>query len=349
MACVTSAAELKTGEVIRLTLDDLRIGEILAGMGPAIAAHTARQEYSDAEPARGRFRPDTANGSRGLLMPFFWSRPMQDAGRGFNYNARHNRIPRWEMRMKKTKKYLIFVLMAVLPVTVFAQEDDEGPIGFSYATYFYCDSGKAERADEIIKQVDAPIFDKAVRDGQINAWGWLAHHTGGQWRRAQYYTAPTLDALLDAQTAMEEARGDNTEELDAEFGSICRTHEDYIWEQLASGGSSDRGDAGFSVYYDCDESREERADEIFKEVYAPILNKFVEDGKFASWGWSSHWVGGQFRRLQTLTGPDHKSLLAARGELIEAMYESESAAGEVFTSICGSHADYMWNIQLETP
>jgi hypothetical protein len=80
LVCVTSAAELKTGEVIRLTLDGVRIEEIFAGMNPAIAARTTRQEYSDAEPARGRLRPDTANGSRGLLMPFFWSRPMQDAG-----------------------------------------------------------------------------------------------------------------------------------------------------------------------------------------------------------------------------------------------------------------------------
>jgi hypothetical protein len=58
LVCVTSAAELKIGEVIRLSLDGVRIEEIFAGMDPAIAAHIAWQEYSDAEPARGRFRPD---------------------------------------------------------------------------------------------------------------------------------------------------------------------------------------------------------------------------------------------------------------------------------------------------
>jgi hypothetical protein len=68
-----------------------------------------------------------------------------------------------------------------------------------------------------------------------------------------------------------------------------------------------------------------------------------------SWGWSSHWVGGEFRRLQTMTAKDHKSLLKARGELIDEMYAEGSAAGAEFSEICGSHVDYMWNIQLETP
>ena len=50
-----------------------------------------------------------------------------------------------------------------------------------------------------------------------------------------------------------------------------------------------------------------------------------------------------------MTAPDHKSLLKARSELIEAMYAEGNTAGEEFTTICGSHADYMWDIQIETP
>jgi hypothetical protein len=84
-------------------------------------------------------------------------------------------------------------------------------------------------------------------------------------------------------------------------------------------------------------------------TFAPIPDKFVEDGKFTGWGWNSHWVGGKYRRLQTLTGTHHKSLLAARGELIEAMYPEDSEVGMEFTSICGSHEDYMWDIVVETP
>jgi hypothetical protein len=158
-----------------------------------------------------------------------------------------------------------------------------------------------------------------------------------------------LNALLDAPEAMSGDSDAATKKLEAEFASICRSHQDYIWERKSGGGSDDRGEASFSVYYVCDEAREERADEIWAKDFAPILDKFVEDGKFTSWGWNSHWVGGKYRRLQTLTGTDHKSLLAARGELIEAMYPEGSEVGTEFTSICGSHEDYMWDIVHETP
>lgn len=252
--------------------------------------------------------------------------------------------------MKNVLKCVTLVLLSAVPMTVLAQgEEDAAPKGYIYATYFYCDASKSDRADEIVKQINAADFDKAVKDGAINSWGWLSHHTGGLWRRLQYYTAPTLNDLLDGQEATQGDPDDDEKTLAAEFGSICPQHEDYIWEQESGNFSGERGAAGFSVYYICDEAREERADEIWANDFAPVLDKFVEDGKFTSWGWASHWVGGKFRRLQTLTGTDHKSLLAARGELIDAMYGDDNEAGAEFTGICGSHEDYLWDIELETP
>ena len=50
-----------------------------------------------------------------------------------------------------------------------------------------------------------------------------------------------------------------------------------------------------------------------------------------------------------MTAANHKALLKARGELIDEMYAEGNAAGEEFTEICGSHADYMWDILLNTP
>ena len=81
---------------------------------------------------------------------------------------------------------------------------------------------------------------------------------------------------------------------------------------------------------------------------APILNGFVEEGKLTSWGWSTHVVGGRFRALQTMTAPDMKSLMKARGESIEAIYAEDNEAGAEFSDICGPHVDYMWDIQLES-
>jgi len=118
------------------------------------------------------------------------------------------------------------VCFAVLSTSAFAQAE-EAPSVYTYATYFYCDVTGQERADEIIKAQDAPVFDKLVEEGIMSSWGWLAHHTGGKWRRAQYYQAGSIEALLDAQEEMgkrSDASGDKA--MGKEFGKICNAHED---------------------------------------------------------------------------------------------------------------------------
>lgn len=250
--------------------------------------------------------------------------------------------------MKFIKNTIVILGLAAVASTAVAQED-EAPSSFTYATYFYCDVTGQDRVDEIVKTVNAPVYDQMVKEGAITGWGWLAHHTGGKWRRIQYYQAPSVAGLLDAQEEMNKRFSALDDDGDMEFGKICKAHEDYIWEVEAGSSGETRGKAGFSVYYKCNESKEERADEIFAKDFGPILDKYVADGRLTSWGWSSHWVGGAFRRLQTMTAANHKDLLKARGELIDEMYAEENKAGLEFNEICGSHADYMWNIELETP
>jgi len=251
--------------------------------------------------------------------------------------------------MHKIRNYIMLAGLVALSTSAVAQED-EGPSKFTYATYFYCDVTGQERADEIVKSAEAPVYDGLVKEGKISAWGWLAHHTGGKWRRLQYHQAPTIEALLDAQEEMGKRLDASMDDaLSTELGKICNAHEDYIWGVEAGSAGDTRGKAGFSVYYVCNESKEERADEIFKKDFAPLLNKYVAAGKLTSWGWQSHWVGGKYRRLQTMSATSHKALLKARGELLEEMYADDNAAGKEFTEICGSHTDYMWDIQIETP
>ena len=240
--------------------------------------------------------------------------------------------------------------LTTLSLASVAQEEEEAPTVFTYASYFYCGGGPLARVDEIMAD-DADRMNGFVEDGTILSWGWLAHHTGGQWQRVSYYQADSMNALLDAGDAIQGGGNDDADD-DAEeddgptFGEICPRHDDYIWQVENGSGSENRGEAGFSVYHVCN-GDEERADEIVDEHVAPILNGLVEDGKLSSWGWSSHVVGGRFRKLQTMTAPDMKSLLAARGEAINAIYNEGGEAGEEFSDICGAHVDYMWNIQLE--
>lgn len=247
------------------------------------------------------------------------------------------------------RKIIAIAVASALTVFTFAcvaqEEEDEGPRAFTYATYFYCPGGALSRADEIIAG-DAQRWDGFVEDGTISAWGYLSHHTGGRWQRIFYYQAETMDALLDAYDATGEG-GD--EEANAEFGRICSSHEDYIWQVENGSQGEGRGEAGVSVYHACDMLREDRADDIVAESMAPILNGLVEDGKLTSWGWSSHVVGGKYRRLQTMTAADFKTLMAAWGEAIEAMYDDGAGPGAEFSEICHSHSDYMWNIVSETP
>lgn len=257
--------------------------------------------------------------------------------------------------MKRFMYALVFACLFLAPLTVSAQEEDEGPASYLYATYHYCTANGQGKADEIYEQSNKPIYEKMLADGKITAFGWLAHHTGGKWRRVGYYSAPSLDALLDAGDAFGEAAeaGDPDGEINQAFGKACPSHDDYIWASSSVGSSvgTARGAAGFSVYFICDENRETRADEIVAELFAPAYNKAVADGKLTSWGWNEHWVGGKYRRLLTTTAADHKTGLNARNELIAAVFDNEEseAIGAEFTDICGSHSDYMWDIVHEMP
>jgi hypothetical protein len=219
---------------------------------------------------------------------------------------------------------------------------------YIYATYHYCDSSRQEEADAIVAGLDQPINAAAVADGTITSWGWMAHHTGGQWRRAEYFTAPSIEALLAAQ----EKLGDATEAKDKKagqaFGDICKSHDDYIWRSVAGNDrGARRGTAAFSSYFVCDYTREAQADALVKRVIGPMHDKLVADGMLVSWGWNEHIVGAEYRRLATMTAKDFPTLMKARDALVEAMNADPLAA--LFDEICDSHADYMWEIKARAP
>ena len=254
--------------------------------------------------------------------------------------------------MRIIKALLAGVVLSALSFASVAQEE-EAPERYTYATYYECGGGGPfSIPDESIAD-DAERLNGLVDDGSIAHWGWLAHHTGGNWQRVFYYQADSLEALLDAGDAInpDDADDDAAADDDADdgpgFGDVCNRHNDYIWQVENGAGGEDRGAAGFSVYLVCDSAREERADEIVDEHVAPIMDGLVEDGSLTSWGWSSHVVGGRFRRLQTMTATDHKAMLAARGKAIAAIYADDSAMGVEFDDICGTHVDYMWDIISE--
>ena len=242
--------------------------------------------------------------------------------------------------MRIIKALLAGAALLAVSLASVAQEE-EAPELYLYATYYECGGGPLSVVDGLIAD-DAERLDGLVDDGTIERWGWLAHHTGGNWQRVFYHQANSIEALLAGSAAINDA-GD-ADDTDEDFSAVCNRHDDYIWQVENGNGGDERGAVSFGVYLVCDSSKEERADEIVDEHVAPIMDGLVEDGSLSSWAWLSHSVGGPFRRLQTMTGTDHVALLAGRAKAIDAIYAEDSAMGAEFNEICGTHVDYMWNI-----
>ena len=251
--------------------------------------------------------------------------------------------------MKKHLTAIVMALALTIPFSLSAEEEKQE--AYIYATYFYCGTGVQDKADELIEKNTAAVYDAAVEDGTIQAWGWLSHHTGGKWRRIQYHMSNSVEGLLAAQETLGQRVDEASGGADDGFGEFCPSHDDYIWKaESGSGPGSERGAAGFSVYMICDMNREDRADEIVEKVFAPVYDKAVSDGKITSWGWNSHMVGGKYRRLATMTAKDFGGLLKARGEILQTIYgDGENAEAKEFNDICGSHSDYLWEVVHEKP
>lgn len=251
------------------------------------------------------------------------------------------------MRTTKSRTLgLAACLSFLLGGVAFAQ--DKPADRYTYVTYSACDLTLQDRADEIFEQVQKGVYEAAVADGTINGYGWLKHHTGGKWRRAVYFGATSVQALLDAQKKTGDQMDAKNKKLGDEFSKICNSHDDYIWSTIAGNiGTVARGGAAFSVYYVCDQGREEQADALVSQVFAPIYDKMVAEGKIKSWGWNEHIVGGQYRRLATISAADVPALMTARAAIVEAF--DGNPLGDTFTDICGDHTDYMWEITSQSP
>ena len=227
-----------------------------------------------------------------------------------------------------------------------AQAADESKETYVYGSYFRCGAGM--QADDAVNATFKGVYDAAVKDGTIGSWGWMAHQTGGDWMRIYYQTGPSIKALYAAADVLDKrTSGKDWDKANKQFNQACGSHEDYIWRSVVGNVGTTRGDAGFSVYYVCDSSREAQADALMKRVFAPAYDKMVADGKITSWGWLEHIIGGKYRRLATFTATDNAALLEARAAIGQSMQDDPLA--QAFTGICGSHSDYIWNVVSKGP
>ncbi len=253
--------------------------------------------------------------------------------------------------MKRELAFAVALCALLAPRTASSQQE---PTPMVHVIYYRCDQSKESRADEIVRQTLAPIFDVHMQSGHISAWGWLSHRAGGNWRRVLYWIAPGRDALLDATDRITEDLNRDHAAAALELASVCPSHDDYIWRSVAGSEGPvdvglDRPVASLSTYYECDATGEARADTLVMEAFAPIFARHVEADHIDGWTWLAHDVGGKLRRLAVFDGPNHKAILNARDMIIADLAgEAADAIGE-FSRICSTHVDYLWNIAISRP
>ena len=106
---------------------------------------------------------------------------------------------------------------------------------------------------------------------------------------------------------------------------------------------------GVGTYFECDQNREAQADTIVMEIFAPVFDRYISEGKLVSWGWAAHVLGGKWRRLLFSYTPDQSTLLTTRDELIAELQQSHPTEMTQFTAICSAHDDYVWRTVIARP
>jgi hypothetical protein len=127
---------------------------------------------------------------------------------------------------------VLALLCVVLALPAQAQEPSERPVGM--ATYYQCDPSMETRADTIVTETFAPVFDRLLSEGKIVSWFWLAHQIGGKWRRLGGFYASDMMALMEARAELLAEIQQNHPDESAEFNSICYSHDDYVWRSIVS-------------------------------------------------------------------------------------------------------------------
>jgi hypothetical protein len=231
--------------------------------------------------------------------------------------------------------------MLLLASSAVAQDTDQIVFGL----YYRCNQGQETRADEIVQEVFGPIAQRHVDAGQLTGWLWLSHSQGGSWRRVFATVGTDMAVMMDVRAQIVEELTTQHAEAAAELGSICPSHDDYIWTSVATSSPDPDAIAGatLSTYHACDRSREGRANQIFREVLAPLYQKHMDMGHLSSWGFYAHRSGGRFRRLETFSGADHMTLMNMQAAILGEANENNAVAMQEFNQICDWHVDYMWN------
>lgn len=242
-------------------------------------------------------------------------------------------------------KWKTLLLPAVAVLAFAAPVQSQTLIG----QYYRCSTADEGEADFIVNEVFEDVFDSHVESGELIGWGWVEHMAGGQWRRISTMTAENQTAAWDAWGSIVEDIMDDHPNAWHRFNEICPSHDDYIWNMVATSSPEEAGttpDIWASSYWVCDETEEARADELMQQM-TPVFDNHIAAGNIGGWGWYEHVVGGRFRRLLTLTEGEAANILEGRDLVIADLQSQHADELEEFGNICTGHVDYIWGNAAE--
>lgn len=102
-----------------------------------------------------------------------------------------------------------------------------------FSTYLQCDMASEDRADELVRDSLAPVYNAHVGDGQLKSWNWLKQTVGGNYRRLLTLGAVDHHALISAREAIkDDLKARKYERALKEFRKICHTTTDYMWDEF---------------------------------------------------------------------------------------------------------------------
>jgi len=95
--------------------------------------------------------------------------------------------------------------------------------------YLVCNVTMERRADELMMEEMAPVYDKHIAAGHLAGWAWYSHEIGGRFRRLLTVTAADDFDVLEGRTmVIDELFAEHADAFE-EFSNICGGHVDYMW------------------------------------------------------------------------------------------------------------------------
>lgn len=111
-----------------------------------------------------------------------------------------------------------------------AQQVAQARTPAAYSIYYECAMARESRADTLVMQSLAPIWNRYVKEGGLRSWGWYGHGIGGKYRRLLVLDGPSHAAILASTDSLLAATRRERPAEGREFNEICPSHQDYLWD-----------------------------------------------------------------------------------------------------------------------